>query len=99
MPQNYFYSYSEAAQVEETIPTMTYTALVESLGRLTDLGVLAPQNPMGMLVAARLVDRSRIARSGLSAADLRRALEQYRKHPKAVYGIVKALEQAARTTN
>ncbi len=94
MPQNYLFPYTEAARAEESIPSMTYATLLENLSRLTDLGILAPENPVGMLVAARIVDRTRVQRSGLSALDLRRALEEYRKHPKAVFGIVKALEQA-----
>ena len=94
MPQNYLFPYTEAARAEESIPSMTYATLLENLSRLTDLDILAPANPIGMLVAARIVDRSRIQRSGLSAMDLRGALEKYRQHPKAVFGIVKALEQA-----
>jgi hypothetical protein len=98
MPQNYFYSYAEASRAEEMIPSMTYAALLQNLGRLTDLGVLAHGNPVSMLVAARLVDRQRIERSGLSPAALKRALGEYRSHPNAVYGIVKALEQAVETS-
>jgi|SRR5579872_174235 len=97
MPQNYFYSYTQAASAEERIPSMTYAELVENLGRLTTLGVLATGNPAAMLVAARLVDRARILRSGLAPSDLKRALGEYRAHPKAVYAIVKALEQAVET--
>src|SRR5579862_709249 len=97
MLQNYFYSYSEAAYAEERIPSMTYAELVANLGRLTTVGVLAPGNPVTMLVAARLVDRARILGSGIAAADLKRILGEYCAHPKAVYGIVKALEQALET--
>jgi len=96
MPQNYFYPYTPAAQAEEDIASMSYATLVANLERLTNLGILTPDNPIAMLVAARIVDRARIARSGLTAVDLRRAADRYRTHPKAVYGIVKALEQAGR---
>ncbi len=94
MPQNYFYSYSEAMRAEEAIPSMTYAALVRGLGWLTDIGVLREQNPVAMLVAARIVDRDRIRRSGMTTGELLRALEEYRAHRWAVTGIVKALEQA-----
>ena len=97
MPQNYFYSHTQADRAEEMIPSMTYIDLVESLEQLTALGVLTPGDPVTMLVAARLVDRNRILRSGMTAAELKRALGQYRNHPRAVYGIVKALEQAVET--
>ncbi|MBZ5601343.1 MAG: hypothetical protein LAO79_03465 [Acidobacteriia bacterium] len=94
MPQNYFYPYTQASRAEDKIPSMTYAILVENLIPLTDMGVIAPGNPITMLVAARLVDRTRIAQSGISAATIKRALGEYRAHPKAVFGIVKALEQA-----
>lgn len=94
MPQNYLYSYAQTTQAEEMIPSMSYRELVENLGRLTEAGALAPGNPAGMLVAARLVDRVRIERSGVGAVELECALERYRARRDAVYGIVKALEQA-----
>ena len=97
MPQNYPYFYSQAGRAEEQVPSMTYADLLANLVRLTDLGVIAPGNPVTMLVAARLVDRARIARSGVSAGVLKRALAEYRAHPGAVFGIVKALEQAVET--
>jgi hypothetical protein len=94
MPQNYFYSYSELTRVEETIPSMTYATLLDNLVRLTEMGVLTANNPVAMLVAARIVDRTRIARSGINTGTLQQTLREYREHPKAVYGIVKALETA-----
>ena len=92
---NYLHTEAEAAHAEESIPSMSYRTLVENLGRLTELGVVAPENPATMLVAARLLDRSRIQRSGVSAGELHSALENYRRRPDAVAGIVKALERAA----
>ncbi len=73
MPMNYFSMNTKARQAEELIPSMSYRTLLENLSRLTELGVIAPQNPMTMLVAARLVDRSRILRSGVTRANARRA--------------------------
>jgi len=94
MPLNYLFPYTEAARAEEMIPLMTYRTLLQELPRLADIGVLVAENPVCMLVAARIVDHGRMLRSGISPVDLARALEQYRRHPKAVPGIVKALEQA-----
>ncbi len=93
---NYLSIHSDADRVEEMIPSMTYATLVENLGWLTELGVIAPENTVTMLVVARLVDRSRVRRSGFSAADLQRALDVYRNGTrwKAVYAVMKALEHA-----
>ena len=93
MPQNYFHN-RDARRAEDSIPSLSYTALVESLPRLTDLGVIAHGNPAAMLVVARLVDRTRIERSGITRAELRQALAAYLAHPKAFFPVVKALEQA-----
>src|SRR5262249_10884299 len=93
---NSIHTYTEAAYAEETIPTMTYTSLLENLGRLTELGVIAPEKPVTMLVVARIVDRSRILRSGVSAAEIEFALRSYRRQ-RPVRAVVKALEQALET--
>jgi hypothetical protein len=97
MPMNYFYFDTEARQAEELIPSMSYRALLENLGKLTALGVIAPQNPVTMLVVARLIDRARIQRSGVTASELRRALKAYTSGVKPIHGVVKALEQALET--
>jgi hypothetical protein len=94
MPKNYLYSEAEAARAEESIPALTYRELLENLGRLTELGVVAPEYPATMLVAARLVDRARIRQSGVSRAELNAALDQYRSRRDSVHGVVKALERA-----
>ena len=94
MPMNYLYTEAEAARAEEAIPSMSYRELVENLGYLAELGVIAPGNPATMLVAARLVDRARVRRSGMVESEMRSALEQYRARRDAVEGIVKALERA-----
>jgi hypothetical protein len=52
-----------------------------------------------MLVAARLVDRARILRSGVTVAELRAARDAYAKTEKPVYGVLKALEQAIETAS
>ena len=91
MPQSQFGSYTEM------IASMPYVELVNSLERLTSIGVIGAGLPATMLAAALLVDRARIARSGITASELRRVLGEYRKHPGAVYGIVKALEAAVET--
>jgi len=91
---NYLYTEAEAARAEEAIPSMSYRQLIENLGYFTELGVIAPENPATMLVAARLVDRARIRKSGVSEAEMRVALGQYRARRDAVEGIVKALERA-----
>jgi hypothetical protein len=93
---NYLFINTDADRVEEMIPSMSYATLVESLGSLTQLGVVGSENPMTMLVVAMVVDRSRIVRSGMTAAELRRALETYSSSTQwtPVYAVVKALEQA-----
>jgi len=92
---NYLYLNTEAGRAEELIPSMSYRALLENLGRLTELGVIASENPVTMLVAARLLDRRRIQRSGVRAAELRAALAAYNIGRTKVPGVVKALERAA----
>lgn len=89
----------DADLAEHMIPSMPYATLVDRLGYLTQLGAIAPENPVTMLVVARLVDRSRIVRSGFGSTDLRRALDDYRgvTRFKPVYAVVKALEQAVET--
>jgi hypothetical protein len=96
---NYSSINRDAERAEEMIPSMTYATLVNNLGRLTQLGVVAPGNPVSMLVVARIVDRSRILRSGMGAEELRRALAVYCNATqwKPVYAVVKALEQAVET--
>jgi hypothetical protein len=99
MPMNYLFIDTEARQAEELIPSMPYRTLLENLGRLTALGVIAPQNPVTMLVAARLVDRAGVLRSGVAAIELRRALEAYKTGAEPIHGVVKALEQALETAS
>jgi len=83
------------------MPRMPYGALVDSLGRLTQLGVLAEGAPSTMLAVARLVDRGRIERSGLSRGQLQLALETYRGAARwrPVPAVVFALERAIEMTS
>ena len=72
---------------------MSYATLVNNLGRLTEIGAIGPGNPATLLVVARLVDRTRIHRSGLSSAQLRQAMNAYRTG-KPSMAVIRALEQA-----
>src|SRR5882724_9144698 len=74
-PMNYLFINPEADRVEEMIPSMSYATLVENLGWMTELGVIAEESPTTMLVVARLVDRGRVLRSGLTASQLRQAAD------------------------
>jgi hypothetical protein len=89
-------STSTLIQAEDRIPTMTYAELLDSLGTFTAMGVISPNNPAGMLVVARLVDRRRIKTSGVSTTRLRAVLETYRKGGewKPQPAVITALEQA-----
>ena len=93
---SYLFINTEADRVEEMIPSMSYATLVENLGWMTELGVIADESPTTMLVVARLVDRGRVLRSGLTAPQLRHATERYcgGTQWKPVHSVVKALETA-----
>lgn len=94
MPVTYFHTHNEASRAEEMIPSMTYASLLENLQRLTDLGVITPESTVSMLVVARLVDRARIHRSGITAEALQYSLDAYRRTRNPVHAVVKALERA-----
>ncbi len=72
---------------------MSYAALIENLGQLTEIGAVGPGNLATLLVVARLVDRSRIQRSGVNTADLQRALALYRTGKTSV-SVIRGLKQA-----
>lgn len=93
----YFYPSREAIRAEERIPSMDYRTLLNELGRLTELRVIAPETPATMLVVARLIDRSRIVRSGVSATEIRAVLRAYLKQHEPAYAVVKALDRAIET--
>jgi hypothetical protein len=73
-----------------------YAQLVESLGWLTRIGTFQEGSLASALAVARLIDRGRILRSGLSPLELQRALERYRQSADwtPVPAIERALEQA-----
>lgn len=91
---NYSAIDTEAARAEEMIPSMSYAELLENLTRLTQLGILRPGNPARMLVVARLADRARFRRSGITLERLREALDRYRNSARSAGAVVKAIEQA-----
>src|SRR5271154_1960461 len=94
MSETYFYTHNEASRAEEMIPSMSYATLLENLEKLTVLGVIMPESTVSMLVVARLVDRARIRRSGISAEVIQRRLDTYRAGKNPVHAVVKALERA-----
>jgi len=96
---NYSFLSQAARRAEERIPAMGYGEMLENLGRLTELSVLAPENPISMLVVARLVDRTRILNSGIGSKQIHSALNRYRngRRWRPVEGVIKALEQALET--
>jgi hypothetical protein len=84
-----------ALRAEDLLPSLGYKELVEQLGPLTELGVLEEGALATALVVARLVDRARILRSGLSAQDLTGSLATYGQiTARPVKAIERALEQA-----
>jgi hypothetical protein len=84
-----------ALRAEDLLPSLAYKELLENLGLLTELGVLDEGGLATALVVARLVDRGRILRSGLSARDLKEALARYSQVAvRPVRAIERALEQA-----
>ncbi|HLX42338.1 MAG TPA: hypothetical protein VKR43_02840 [Bryobacteraceae bacterium] len=94
MSVTYFYTDNEAARAEEMIPSMTYRTLLENLQRLTDLGVICAESTVSMLVVARLVDRTRIRRSGVPVDVIQRTLAAYRNASQPVHAVIRALERA-----
>jgi 60 kDa SS-A/Ro ribonucleoprotein len=84
----------DASEVwEALLDTMPYGAMLRHLPRLTSIGVIAPQGESTALVAARLVDRRRIARAKVSPVTLLNTLLNYR-HMYSVPAIAAALEEA-----
>ncbi len=81
---------------EALVDHMSYATLIANLGRLTEVGVLGPQSLHTGLVAARIVDRARIAHAQVQPDDVRAALAAYQTSGgwTPVAGIVAALEQA-----
>jgi hypothetical protein len=91
--------YTSAERAEDMLPSLSYAELVRNLGPLTVIGVISQSNPATMLVVARLIDRGRIQRSGISLAELRAALVEYRQGAGfiPVNSVIRALEIAIST--
>jgi hypothetical protein len=79
---------------------LSYARLVQNLGALTRLGTFEEGSLACALAVARLIDRGRILRSGLTAGELQRALEDYRDGTdwRPIAAIERALEQAIEHT-
>ncbi len=82
--------------MEDALPSLNYTTLVKSLGALTARGVVRDGTVPAGLAVARLMNRGRILRSGLSESDLFEALEEYRNSSRwtPAKSIERALEYA-----
>lgn len=78
---------------EALLETMPYCALLRHLGKLTAVGLIAPQGETTALVAARLLDHRRMARAKANPFTLLSTLLDYRKG-NGVPAIARALEQA-----
>jgi hypothetical protein len=91
--------FTNARRAEDLLPQLSYRDLVRQLGPLTSLRVIREGSPSAMLVVARLIDRSRISRSGIRAGELREALEAYRRGTRwnPVAAVENALELAIET--
>jgi hypothetical protein len=68
----------QVSTLDQDWTNLSYTQLVANLGALTRLGVFEEESLAGALAVARLMDRGRIVRSGLSVSDLQQALDRYR---------------------
>ncbi|HYL34292.1 MAG TPA: TROVE domain-containing protein [Bryobacteraceae bacterium] len=87
---------------EALLDSMPYLALVRNLGKLTAVGLLAPQSPATALAVARLIDRKRVANSGVHPIALLSALLTYRQgrgvkghlQRAPVANVIDALDQA-----
>ena len=64
---------------EALLESMPYTAMVRHLGKLTAVGLLAPQSTATALVVARLIDRKRVVNSKIHPIALLSALLTYKQ--------------------
>ena len=87
---------SQRGRVEWT--EFGYSQLLECLGPLTRSGVFQEGSFAAALAVARLIDRGRITRSGVSAVAIECALTRYREGAgwTPIKAIERALEQALR---
>ena len=80
---------------EALLDSMPYAALIGHLGKLAAIGLLAPESPATALAVARLIDRRRVANSGVSPIALLGALQAYRRGKvEPIASITQALEEA-----
>src|SRR5713226_3164110 len=87
---------------EAMLDSMPYTAMVRNLGKLTAVGLLAPQSAATALVVARLMDRKRVANSKIHPIALLAALLTYKQGHgekgglrwQPVANVIDALDQA-----
>src|SRR5205823_11801384 len=70
---------TSAAVWEALLDGMPYSAMVRHLGKLTSIGVVAPQTAGAALVVARLIDRDRLRRSRMHPIALLAALLVYKQ--------------------
>jgi hypothetical protein len=88
-----------SAQLAQDWTALNYAQLIQNLNALTRLGAFEEDSLASALAVARLIDRGRILRSGLSAAELRQALDRYRSGTdwRPIPAIERALEHAIAT--
>lgn len=79
---------------EALLPEMPYRELVRSLGNLTAVGLLAPQNPTTALVVARLIDRRRVSNSKMHPIEILEAWLAYQQEENPIPNVAAALEEA-----
>ena len=77
---------------ESLLTGMSVAEIVDNLTELADAGLLVEESPATALVVARLIDRRRIASSGLTREVLSRARDKYAAHPRALTLVVRALD-------
>jgi 60 kDa SS-A/Ro ribonucleoprotein len=78
---------------EALLESMPYVTMVRHLGKMTEVGLLAPHSAAAALVVARLMDRKRVANAKIHPIALLSALLEY-KHGQGLSGIADALKDA-----
>lgn len=79
---------------EALLPNLPYRALVRNLGKLTEVGVLAPGSPSTALAVLRLTDRARLQKARVHPLTLLSALTAYKARGAATGAIIDALDEA-----
>ncbi len=99
LPQQWL---NDADVWEALLFAMPYATLVRSLGRMTAVGLIAPESHAAALVVARLIDRGRITASKVQPMALLAALQTYKSGKagsgklrwKPVASVMDALDEA-----